>query len=573
MGRINRTQRASQGFMLPLVLMISGLLFAAIGAILFSITVQSRTHVHQQARLQSEMNSDAGPQQGLLILSKRLSYLPQRIESGVTTNDGEVKLISETDMVNYAQNSPASFWIDWLNNIQENGAAVATQPDFVLVDSNTAAMALTTGNNRLTIKLIAAFNLGAPLQDPNSAGYNNTTLRYGYEITSQDITPLAGSTVTTAGKIVTIASVLKTDYIDKLIQVHLVRELSRFNLFAINDTMADGTVLYDRTSYSGQVYLENTLYISGSPTYGDTVQISKRASPVFYHETLGTTFAFVKPSGVANPYKVVDPISMPNTSSQDSMKLLTHRMNVGQNPDALTVPNIYVGTSSVAGTTVESSVYVNATDGVDVRVKISQPNSTTNLYQITHGAQTRSVTQDINLLPAFLLFADGRLLIEGTMAEGSKLTLNGANDVIITNDLKYASGAVGADTILGLVSWNGNILVSKSIAPPPGQSIKNLTIHGVLMAVNGAFGAEGYENFATNYPGGYVGTIYHTGAFIRKWNLPTLSNDGARGWGLQTTYDTYLAQSKAPPYFPGNGGYKLIDQNLCAVVEVYAIKK
>jgi hypothetical protein len=106
-----------------------------------------------------------------------------------------------------------------------------------------------------------------------------------------------------------------------------------------------------------------------------------------------------------------------------------------------------------------------------------------------------------------------------------------------------------------------------------GLNGKKLIVHGVLMAFNGAFGAQGYEDFAANYPRGYVGTISHTGAIIRKWNLPTLSADGTKGWGLQTLYDSYLTQSKAPPFFPGNGAYKLIDQNLAGVVEVYTIKR
>ncbi len=558
--------------MLPLVIMICGLLFAAIGTVLFSLIVQSRNRVNTQQRIKTESTNELGPQNGLVILSQRLSYLPQRIANGITDANGNVRVISEPDMENYALNTPALFWMDWLNNITDSGSPVANQPDFVLIDSNTVSYTVDTPDNVITIKLIAAFNLGAPLQDPNSSGYYNVTFRYGYEIAAQKKITVAGSTVTTTGRTITIASVLQTDYVDKLIQVHLVRALSRFNLFAINDTMADGTILYDRTSYSGPVYLQNTLYLGGTPTFASTVQISNAATPPFLHQTSGTGFVFKNPSGALNPPSIIAPIAMPTTSTQDSIKSIANKMNLGQNPTASTVPGIYVGTTDVSGVNTISSIYINASDGQDIVIKISNPDSNTNRYHIVHGADDKTIDQNVITLPTFLIFADGRLLIEGPIAEQSKITINSAADTIITNDLEYASGSVGPNTILGLVSWNGNILVAQNIPPPANQSIKNLTIHGVMMAVNGAFGAQGYQDFAANYPGGYVGTIYHTGAFIRQWNLPTLSNDGSKGWGLQTTYDSYLAQSKAPPYFPGNGAYNLIDQNLCTAVEVYVIK-
>jgi hypothetical protein len=265
---------------------------------------------------------------------------------------------------------------------------------------------------------------------------------------------------------------------------------------------------------------------------------------------------------------------MPTTASKDAVRLIADKMDVGQNRNALTVAGVYVGTADVSGNQTVVSIYVNATDGQDVTIHISNPTPTMNSFQVTHGTDLPSViTQDLSVVQAFIIYVDGRLLIDGSIAETTKLSINSSADAIITNDLKYQSGTVGPNTVLGLVSWTGNILVSKDIAPPVGQSVKNLTLHGVMMAVNGAFGAQGYDDFATNYPGGYKGTITHIGAFIRLWNLPTLSSDGTRGWGIQTAYDPYLAQSKAPPFFPGNGAYKMINQNLADVAEIYLIKR
>lgn len=559
------------GVFMPIVLMMSALLFAAIGILLFGRMAQDKNKINKTLNLRASSVDFAGPQNGLVYLAKRLSYLPDRISIGLPLQNGGAKMISDSDIGNYINLSPASFWVDWMNGIKEGGEPVPTQPDFVLIDPNTVAFTVETSSFVINIKLISAFNL-APVENASSSGYNNVTLRYGYEISSQQKTSIAGSTQTTLGKSLTISSIFKTDSLDKLIQVHLVRELSRFNLFAISDTMPDGTILYDRTSYSGQIYLGQTFYVGGTPTFGDAVLIAKTASPSFLHQTLGSNFSFKKLNGAINAPKLVDPIDMPTTSTQNNLKSITHKMDLGQNPDALTSFGVYVGTSDAGGDTVMSTIYVNGTDGLDTIVKISQLNATVNQYQVIHGATNLIIGQDVNVSQTFVIFVEGKMYIEGTVAEGTKVTISATQDVIITNDLTYASGIVGPNTVIGLVSWTGNILVSNNILPPVGQGIKNLVIHGVLMAVNGAIGAQGFDDFITNYPSGYVGTINHSGAIIRKWNLPTLSIDGTRGWGLQTVYDPHLTQSKAPPYFPANGYYKLIDQNLNAVVEVYTIK-
>src|SRR5262249_28085658 len=115
---------------------------------------------------------------------------------------------------------------------------------------------------------------------------------------------------------------------------------------------------------------------------------------------------------------------------------------------------------------------------------------------------------------------------------------------------------------LGLVSWDGNVLVTKDA---PVSTAINL--HAVVMTPSGGFGAEGYNPFSANYTTN-VGTIIHKGSLIRMYAIPT--NDGATlGWDLKSFYDPDLADKKAPPYFPGNGKYELRNESNSRVVDRY----
>lgn len=558
------------GFILPLVVFSAAVLFIVVATIAYQTAAQSRQTVASLRASETESYGNEGIQHGLVFLNKRLSYLPDRILNGMPDGAGGVRYLSNTDVQNYVT-TPALFWVDMMNGIEENGEPVPTQPDFLLEDANNAAFALETASHTIIVRLVSAFHI-APIEAENTSGYNNVTLRYGYKIISTEKMSVAGSNE--IGRTVTVESSIRPEHIDYLIQIHLVRELSRYNLFAENNTTSDGLVMYDRTTYGGRVYSRGTLYVTGAPRFNGDVEISNQASPAFYHKDTGTDFIFRKSDGSLNPPRIIEPLSLPSTSDMGFLRDMCHKMSLGQNPDALTNPGIYVGTSSVGGVERVTTVYVNGNDAVPTQIRISLPVSGTNQFQIDRVGTGESliVTHYVGEQRSFLIFVDGDLWIDGVMSEGTQLTVSARDDIKVTNNLVYESGSVSAQTVAGLVSWQGNILVAKDIPPDPGSTIKNLRIHGVLMAVNGAFGAEGFEDFPGNYMG-YAGTINHIGAFIRKWNLPTLSADGTRGWGIVTAYDPYLAEAKAPPYFPANSRYKLVDERDSQVVDVYHKKR
>lgn len=547
-----------KGFVLPLVLFLSVIMFIGVVFLSLHSRVTATNTINLNKQLASDSNTDAALQQGLAILTRRISYLPDRITNGIpdVSAPGGKRLISNDNVSNYVNTSPCSFWVEWMNDI--NG-----ETNFALENPSTASFEVDTSSYHLKISLLSAVN-PANAQAENTSGYNNVTLRYGYQITA--IEKLSGR-----GKSQSIISSMRAEHQGELIQVHLVRELSRYNLFAINNKTKSGTILYDRTSYTGRVYSKNTFYVSGTgtnePRYGDVVEISNVASPSYLHKD-GIAFTFKHPDDTPNPPVIVPPVDLPSSIEMDSQKDLCHRMSSGQNPDALTTPGVYVGTSSINGVVKNTSIYVNG--GADnTSVLISIPSLGVNRFTINSVAGgSRVIDQDVTASPGFVVFVDGKMSIEGKIAEGTKLTVNGRDNILITSDLNYESGVMSANTVLGLVSWTGDVLVARNIPPLPGHAVKELSLHGVIMTIDGAFGVEGGDDFNANYSG-YAGTIYHKGAFVRKWGLPTMSPDGSKGWGLVSEYDPYLKEAKAPPFFPGNGAYKLVDQNQSKVIDVY----
>ncbi len=542
------------GFVLPLVVFISILMLMGIAFMSVHSKVNAKNTVNMSQKLSAQTATEAVLQKGLSTLNKRVSNVSERILNGVEVEgQSGKKYITNDDIERYVTHSPASFWTDWMNG-------VSGEPNFNLIDDNKASFEIDNADYHLVIEVISAVK-PSNAQSENTSGYNNVTLRYGYQITATD---------KASNKTEVIASSLRPEHMANLIQIHLVRELSRYNLFSINNTTRGGTPLFDRTSYTGRIYSKHTYYVAGTgvnePRYSDGVEISNQAGPSYQHKD-GIAFQFKYPNGTPNPPSIVEPVELPATLAKEDQKALCHKMGQGQNPTALATPGIYTGLSLINGVNIENTIFVNS-GGANTAITIKSIGSGNNRYSVTLNGVTKEILHNASS-SGFLVFVDGPLSISGTLAEGTKATVNATNTILITDSLEYESGVMSANTVLGLVSWEGDILVAKNIPPPPGQALKNLNLHGVIMTIEGAFGVEGADDFITNYPTGYVGTINHKGSFIRKWGLPTLSADGSKGWGLISVYDPYLKEAKSPPYFPGNGRYKILDENLSKVIDLY----
>jgi head-tail adaptor len=271
------------GFILPLVLFVSIMMMIGVAFLSMNSKVSAKNTINLKRKMSSDIHAQTALNQGLAILNKRISFLNDRITNGIADNSvpGGFRFITNDDVDRYVNTDPAAFWIEWMNDI-------ANEPNFAK-DGNNVFFEVDTSSYHLKIEVLSAVN-ALDAQAENTSGFNNVTLRYGFQITATE--KLSGRNHSES-----IVSSLRPEHKGDLIQVHLVRELSRYNLFAINNTTEGGNPLYDRTSYTGRVYSKNTFYVSGTgvnePRYDDVIEFSSDASPQYIHKD-GVSFQFKK---------------------------------------------------------------------------------------------------------------------------------------------------------------------------------------------------------------------------------------------------------------------------------------
>lgn len=230
------------------------------------------------------------------------------------------------------------------------------------------------------------------------------------------------------------------------------------------------------------------------------------------------------------------------------------------------------------GSALTGGIYVKG----DATVSLTTDASDNAVYVITQGGTTKTITADkvnnqtsvrigagspttYSGLPngvdgiGTIIYVDGQVSsLSGTVQKDTEVTVSSENDIIITNNLKYADynpgsgtpgtagytppNAAGKVNLLGLVSWGGNVRVGTG-APD------DIEMHGVIMARNGVFKVDNYDSGdprgTATLLGGAITQFYGGfGTFNGATGLP------ASGYGRNFNYDNRMAVGKAPPYFP-----------------------
>ncbi|OGS17303.1 MAG: hypothetical protein A2219_03475 [Elusimicrobia bacterium RIFOXYA2_FULL_50_26] len=585
-GRIKLA--GSPGIALITVLFIAFFVLSTLLYLSFRAIENSRSLVTMVKTNQAAFIADAGVQRGLAALEKKLSRLEERINLGILQGDGTYVPITYDNVATYTKADPALrtlFWTEWLNYNPLNAAdpANADLPqslDFVIEDSKYAVMRLneTLGENRYEI-VVRLFDANAPLSlNPRSitAKVNDVTMRYGFEVES---TPINAAGV--RGKTVTVRShtSIFSDR-DRTINVHLARLLSKYNLFTIYNTIdgaIGGTRIYDSVSYTGDVYSTYQFYSEGDAKYDGSMMVSNIAAdpPVIYYNPDGTTIGLTtvkKSDGSDNSVRRVDEKFFPDNITADKQRRAAYygRLTTAAIP-ALSANTIFLDRNHTNvlcndGSIESMDMTAYITGSATVEINNLGPDFTTTQYIITTVSDTETVEQYVWKIadPYFLIYANGDLTVKGEVSNKSKTTLAATNTVYISGSVKYGGGIPNADTVISLISWNQNVLVKKDAATDANE----LTLHAVVMTPQGGFGVEGYLDIENNYTA-YAGLIRHCGSFLRHHPLPTLNSARTKGWGLETEFDTALAQMKAPPFFPGEEPYELKEPQKARVVELY----
>ncbi|MFP4472344.1 MAG: DUF4900 domain-containing protein [Candidatus Omnitrophota bacterium] len=165
-----------------------------------------------------------------------------------------------------------------------------------------------------------------------------------------------------------------------------------------------------------------------------------------------------------------------------------------------------------------------------------------------------------------LIYVDGAITsLGGTIQKDTQITVSCENDAVITDHIQYsdynaAVGTLGEDgyvppnaddktNLLGIVAWGGDVRIAKY--KPDGTRVPDdINIHGVIMARNGVFQVDGYDDYAgsrgtATLLGGTITQFY--GAF-GLFNGST--GEQVSGYGRNFVYDNRMVSGVAPPYFP-----------------------
>jgi len=593
--RISKNQK---GFALPVFMML--VIVTSIMVLSLSRRAMRSSHltVQKVRNVQGKKVAEGGIQVGLVRLERRLEFLEDRIlEEGMT----EEKLMSyaKADDDSLSIGEPGMFWVDFM---QELPGQPADESDFAVDPSSWVAhFTIDNSTHFITVRLKYANNdvsdTGAV--EPSATGFNDVWLRYNYEIEAQD---------KSTGKIARVESYAQNrGDKDLTIQVHIARLLSQYNLFAEYnreppvdpDDPDSGDPVYDNRVYNGPVYSKHTFYVwdDPGPIFNSSVQISTQALAdiphgSYWHINTGSAFEFVndlgeklEDNGLLNLDTRV--LELPGHIEEDVQKVIAYYGIPGQPwpPVVVPLPNsVHHKIMSVdlnGGTRGDVSVsfYVNG----DANIVLEKKPPRTTVFRIESppgSGDWTVIEQDVGVIrdPYFLVYVDGQARVGGQVSERTKLTIAARDDVIITSSITYSGNLPSDDTVIGLVSWNGHVLISQDI-----QASENvlLYLHAVIMTPNGGFGIENWLDLKKdpddpiNPPVIYLnyrGKVFHTGAVIRKYALPTLNKFKASlGWGIETQYDRALKSRKAPPFFPGNGAYQLLDAHQARVVDIYRV--
>lgn len=230
------------------------------------------------------------------------------------------------------------------------------------------------------------------------------------------------------------------------------------------------------------------------------------------------------------------------------------------------------------GTTLTGGIYINGNSSLALSVDNNNAVYTitqdTTTYTITVDRATDQTTVDDGTtvvtyygLPdgvddtGTVIYSDKNITsLSGVVQGDTNLTIASENDVYIQGDLVYsdytdpegetddpdyiAPHAEGADNMLGIVSWTGDVFIGTS-APD------DVSIHGTILAQEGVFTVEAYDDTvegsrgSVTLLGGVITNQY--GAF---GTFSGTTGENISGYGRNFVYDQRMAAGSNPPYFP-----------------------
>ncbi|MCA9401520.1 MAG: DUF4900 domain-containing protein [Candidatus Omnitrophica bacterium] len=355
---------------------------------------------------------------------------------------------------------------------------------------------------------------------------------------------------------------------------------AKYALFTNSQTMPNGSYVWftDKTNFAGPIHTNGRYNIALNPSGtfdGVVAQHSEYAryynngwSVLLNDDHNGTNDV---PTFNAGFNRDVDTITLSSAVDQQDMEdQATSGTSFGS--DGIYTPNN--GSSLTGGIYVrgDSQVILNITaddkpqytiiqGGTTKNITLDKANNQTTVETVGVGSITYSGLPDGSDDVGTIIYVDGRIQnFQGTVQSQEKLTVASDDDILVKGHVKYADydpgsgspgdggyippNANGAENLLGIVSWNGDVRVATS-APD------DINIHASILARNGILQVDNYNDQGVGprgeatILGGVISDNY--GAFGQ---FSGSTGQQLSGYGRNFVYDQRMQTGTAPPYFP-----------------------
>ena len=415
--------------------------------------------------------------------------------------------------------------------------------------------------------------------DPADAGPDAWDFSYSYSIESTG----------------TLGDISKTVKITGDFTVQVQRDnFAKYALFTNSQTTTSGTNVWftDKTNFSGPLHSNGRFNFAFNPsgTFDDLVQQQEQQARVYNNgwtvlidaESNGTTDVPAFNAGYDRGVSAVT-LSSP-TLEADMVDQVDGNTNI--NSDGIYVPNQAGNTSG--------GIFVEG----DCTISMSVDGNDNAVYTIVQGSTTKNITVDrINSqtivqtvsgstavydgLPdgednaGSIIYVNGDITsLGGTVQRNTELTIASNNDIVIQNNVLYSDYDTGSGTpgvsgyvapsvteavgetknLLGLVSWNGDVMIGPS-AP------NNVNVHATVLSGSGVFTVDDYDQGSPRGTATILGGVItdNYGAF-GLFNGST--GQQISGYGRNFVYDQRMGSGSAPPYFPTLDAFLAFSDNI-----------
>ncbi len=356
---------------------------------------------------------------------------------------------------------------------------------------------------------------------------------------------------------------------------------AKFALFTDHHTLPNGWTVWftDKTNFAGPVHTNERFSFAFNPSGvfdgAVTQHLSKyrfynNGNPILLNADDDSPYDV--PVFHAGNTRGVDEIVL--ESSVQKQDLIDQARGPTTIPDLNGIFIPHDGSSLVGG------IYVKGDSSIEMATNAQdQP-----VYTITEGGTTKIITVDMTNnqttvetvgggtevyqgLPdgvddvGQIIYVDGAITsLKGTIQKDTELTVSSENDIIITDNICYENytpaqgspgessytppNADGTKNLFGIVCWRGDVRIGTN-APD------NIEIHGTIMARNGVFTVDDYNDFGK----GPRGTATLLGGVITQFYgafgmFSGATGEQLSGYGRNFVYDSRMASGNAPPYFP-----------------------